>query len=202
MKLYYATGACSLAPHIILRETKLPFDLVKVSTSTHTTADGTDFYGINPKGYVPLLELDNGERLSEGPVIVQYLCDKANRTDLMPAAGTMPRYRVLEWQNYITAELHKSFTPLFSPAYDAPTKTLFATSLRKKFEWVSQQLEGKEYLTGSVFTGADAYLFTVAGWSKHVHLDLADLAPLQKFVKHVAERPAVQEALKAESQQK
>jgi glutathione S-transferase len=202
MKLYYAYGTCAFAAHIILRETNLSADLVRVDLATHKTAEGADYYGINPKGSVPLLELDSGEHLSEGPVIVQYLCDKAGRTDLMPAAGTLPRYRVLEWQNYITSELHKSFSPLFSPDYDAATKALFSKALRKKFSWVSEQLDGQEYLTGATFTGADAYLYTVTNWSKAVKLDLSDLAPLQAFMTRVAVRPAVQEALKEERQKK
>jgi len=198
MKLYYAPGACSLAPHIVAIEAKLPVELVKVSTKTHQTADGGDYYALNPKGSVPLLELDNGERLSEGPVIVQYLSDKAGRTDLMPAAGTLARYRVMEWQNYITSELHKTFSPLFNPAFDASAKSLLSDLLKKKFAWVSSQLEGKAFLTGDVFTGADAYLFTVTRWSKAVNVDLGNLAPLQTFMTRVTALPSVKAALQAE----
>ena len=198
MKLYYAPGACSLAPHIVLTETKLPFDLVKVSTKTHQTADGGDYYAVNPKGYVPLLELDGGERLSEGPVIVQYISDKAGRTDLMPAAGTLARYRVMEWQSYITSELHKSFSALFNPSLDATAKALFAAVLVKKLTWVAGQLENKSYLTGEVFTGADAYLFTVTRWSKAVKVDVNNLAPLQAFMTRVAALPSVKATLLAE----
>jgi glutathione S-transferase len=199
MKLYYSRGACSLTPHILLHETHLPFTLVRVDTATHKTEDGADFYAVNPKGYVPLLELDNGERLTEGPVICQYICDLAKRTDLMPAAGTMARYRVMEWQGYINSEIHKTYGPLFSPAFDAATKTAFATGLRKKYEWLSQQLAGKDYLTGSTFTAADAYLFNVTRWAKHVKVDLTDLADLQAFMQRTAARPAVVQAAKAES---
>lgn len=198
MKLYFSPGACSLTPHIVLREAGLPFSLVKVDTATHKTEHGVDFYTINPKGYVPLLELDDGQLLSEGPVIAQYVADRAKRSDLMPEAGTMARYRVMEWQSYITSELHKSFSPLFNPAFDSATKTLFADGLRKKFGWVSSQLRGRQYLTGDSFTAADAYLFTVAGWSKYVGLDLSDCEHLQAFLARVAERPAVREAMKAE----
>ncbi len=198
MKLYFSPGACSLAPHIVLREAGLPFSLVKVDTGTHKTEHGADYYTINPKGYVPLLELDDGQRLSEGPVIAQYVSDLAQRRDLMPAPGTMERYRVMEWQSYITSELHKSFSPLFNPAFDSAAKALFADALRKKFAWVSQQLRGRQHLTGDTFTAADAYLFTVAGWAKYVGLDLSDLEHLQAFLKRVAQRPAVQEAMKAE----
>jgi glutathione S-transferase len=198
MKLYYSAGACSLAPHIVLTETKQPFELIKVNTNTHQTADGSDYYAINPKGAVPLLELDSGERLSEGTVIVQYLCDKAGRTDLMPAPGTIARYRVMEWQNYITSELHKSFSPLFNAAFDATAKALFVAALVKKFSWVSSQLENKSFLTGDQFTGADAYLFTVTRWSKYVNVDISNLAALQAFMRRVAALPAVQATFKAE----
>ena len=198
MKLYYAPGACSLAPHIVLREIGGAFDLIRVDTRTHALQSGEDYNAINPKGYVPLLELDDGQRLSEGPVICQYLADQAGRTDLMPAAGSFARYRTMEWQNYITSELHKSFTPLFKPEFDETAKSLFAQQLRNKFGWVSERLAGGEFLTGSDFTAADAYLFVVTNWSTHVKLDLSDLAPLQAFVQRVAARPAVQTALQAE----
>ncbi len=198
MKLYYSPGVCSLAPHIMLCEAKLPHTLVKVDTGTHLTQDGIDFYSINPKGYVPVLELDDGQRLSEGPIIAQFIADHARREDLMPAAGTMARYRVMEWQNYITSELHKSFGPLFNPAFDASAKAIFSAILSKKFGWVSSQLRGNSFLTGDNFTAADAYLFTDAGWAKYVSLDLSDFEHLQAFLKRVAARPAVQEAMKAE----
>lgn len=198
MKLYYSPGACSLVPHILLRETNLPHTLVKVDTARHTTEHGIDFLGINPKGYVPVLELADGQRLTEGPIVAQFIADHAGRADLMPAAGSMARYRVLEWQNYITSELHKCFSPLFNPALDAAAKAVFLASLRKKFAWVSQQLDGQPYLTGADFTAADAYLFTVAGWAKLVGLDLADLVPLQAFLQRVAAREAVRQALAAE----
>jgi glutathione S-transferase len=198
MKLYYSPGACSLTAHIVLRETGLPFDLVKVDTSTHKTDAGADYYTINPKGHVPLLELDDGERLSEGPVIAQYLSDKASRSDLMPSAGTMARYRVQEWQNYITSELHKSFSPLFNPDFDANAKATHATLLRKKLAWVSQMLAGRSYLTGETFTAADAYLFVVASWGKYVGIDLAEFSHLQAFMQRVAARSAVKAALQAE----
>lgn len=198
MKLYYSPGACSLAPHILLCEAKLPHTLIKVDTGTHLTADGTDFYTINPKGHVPVLERDDGQRLSEGPVIAQFIADHAARDDLMPAAGSLARYRVMEWQNYITSELHKSFSPLFNPALDASAKAVFLAILGKKFGWVADQLRGKSYLTGANFTAADAYLFVVAGWAGHVGLDLSALEPVQAFLQRVAARPAVQEAMAAE----
>ncbi len=198
MKLYYSPGACSLAPHIVLCETQLPFTLERVDTATHKTQHGADFHTINPKSYVPLLQLDDGQRLSEGPIITQYISDRAERRDLMPASGTMARYRVMEWQNYITSELHKSFSPLFNASLDISAKAFFAQALHKKFAWVSSQLQEKPYLSGDHFTAADAYLFTVAGWSKYVGLDLSDFQPLQDFLKRVAARPAVREAMKTE----
>ncbi|HEX7635611.1 MAG TPA: glutathione transferase GstA [Noviherbaspirillum sp.] len=198
MKLYFSPGACSLVPHILLRETGLPFALERVDLGTHKTEHGVDYYTITPMGQVPLLELEDGQQLSQGPVMAQYICDRAGRDDLMPPAGTMARYRVMEWQNYITSELHKSFSPLFNPAFDSAAKKVFVDGLRKKFGWVSEQLRGKQYLSGDSFTAADAYLFIVAGWSKYVGLDLSGCEHLQAFLNRVAQRPAVREAMKAE----
>lgn len=198
MKLFFAPGACSLAPHIVLKETQLPFKLEKVDTSTHKTEHGLDYYTINSKGAVPVLELDGGERLTEGPIVAQYIADKAGRADLLPAPGSMDRYRVMEWQNYITSELHKTFTPLFNPELDSSAKKTLDSVLRKKYEWVNAQLQAKDYLLGKSFTVADAYLFVVTGWAKYVSLDLADLKHLQDYLARVAGRPAVREAMKAE----
>lgn len=199
MKLYYAPGACSLAPHIVSKEAGLTLDLIRVDTGTHKTADGSDYYAINPKGYVPLLQLDDGSLLSEGPVICQYLADQAGNQTLMPAAGSIARYRVMEWQNYITAELHKTFSPLFNPAISGDARALFAAAVHKKLAWVSEQLEDHDYLTGSQFTAADAYLFVVARWTAYVKIDISDLGNLQRYLARIAERPAVQQALKAET---
>lgn len=198
MKLYYSPGACSLAPHIVLQETGAQFDLVRVDTSTHRYAGDKNFLDVNPKGYVPVLQLSSGEILTEGPVIVQYVADLAQRHDLMPPAGTLARYRIMEWQNYITSEIHKSFSPLFGTAYSTETKTTFANSLRKKLGWVASRLEGQPYLTGTTFTAADAYLFVTASWSAYARLDISDLKPLQSFIARVADRPAVQTAMRAE----
>lgn len=197
MKLYFSPGACSLSPHIILREAGLDFTLQKVDTYVHKTADGLDFYSINPKGQVPTVELDNGEILTEGSIIAQYIAESAENRDLLPASG-LPRYRVLEWQNYISSELHKSFAPLFDADMPAEGKTRVAELLRKKFAWVNSRLEGHTYLTGDTFTVADAYLFTVSGWSKYVNLDISDFAHLQNFLASVKARPHVQAALRAE----
>ena len=198
MKLYYSPGACSLSPHIVLREAGLKFDAVLASTKTHKLQDGTDFYSINPKGYVPLLELDNGERLSEGPAIVQYIADQVPAKNLAPANGTMARYRLQEWLNFITAELHKGFGPLFNPATPADYKPLAITKVTERLTWVDSQLAGKQFLMGDTFTVADAYLFTVAGWGQYVGVDIKPMANLSAYVARIAARPAVQEAMKAE----
>jgi len=198
MKLFFSPGACSLAPHIVLRESDSAFSLEKVDTARHLTASGTDYYTVNPKGQVPLLVLDDGATLSEGPVIAQYIADQAANTTLMPVAGSLARYRVMEWQNYVTSELHKSFSPLFNASFDPAAKTLHAALLRKKYEWVNARLADTHYLTGEDFTVADAYLFTVTGWAKYVQLDLSDLVHLQRFLSRVAARPAVRAAMQAE----
>ena len=198
MKLYYSPGACSLSPHIVLRESGLPFTPVLASTKTHKLADGTDYYTINPKGYVPLLELDDGQRLAEGPAIVQYIADKVPEKKLAPAYGTMERYRVMEWLTFIGTEIHKSFSPLFNPAVPEEAKTVFKQKVADRLKWVNTQLEGKHYLMGDQFTVADAYLFTVSRWSPIVGVDITGLANLNAFIARVNARPSVQEALKAE----
>ena len=198
MKLYYSPGACSLSPHIVLRESGLAFEPVLASTKTHKLQDGTDYYGINPKGYVPLLELDDGQRLTEGPAIIQYIADQAPDKQLAPANGTMARYRLQEWLNFITTELHKTFSPLFNPAVPEEYKTMAKAKLVDRYRWVDSQLEGKSYLLGDSFSVADAYLFTVTNWAKHVGIDISGFKNLSAFMGRVAARPAVQEAMKAE----
>lgn len=198
LKLYYSPAACSLAPHIVLREAGLPFALEKVDTARHLTAGGGDFHEVNPKGQVPVLQLEDGTRVTEGPVIAQLVADRAEATTLMPPHGTLARYRVMEWQNYVTSELHKSFTPLFASDVDATAKEVLAGKLRKKLEWVDGQLADRPYLTGQHFTAADAYLFVVLGWSKFVRLEITDLSHVQAFLARVAAREAVREAMKAE----
>ena len=198
MKLYYSPGACSLSPHIVLHESGLPFEAVLASTKTHKLQDGTDYYTINPKGYVPLLELDDGQRLSEGPAIVQYIADLVPAKNLAPAAGTMARYRLMEWLNFISTELHKSFSPLFNPATPEDAKPMFRERLLGRFKWVDEQLAGKAYLLGDAFSVADAYLFVVSNWGQYVGVDVDGFSNLQAFRARMAARPGVQAAMKAE----
>ena len=198
MKLYYSPGACSLSPHIVLFESGLEFETVLASTKTHKLQDGTDYYTINSKGYVPLLELDDGTRLSEGPVIVQYIADQVPAKKLAPAAGTMERYRLQEWLNFTTSELHKGIGGLFNPAMPEEAKVLMRAKALDKLKWVDAQLEGRQYTMGDAFTVADAYLFTVANWTQFVGIDISSLKHLAAFMERMKARPAVQQALKAE----
>lgn len=198
MKLYYAPGACSLSPHIVLREAGLAFTPVKVSTKTKEIDGGGDFRAINPKGYVPALVLDDGGVLTEGPAIVQYLADKAPASKLAPANGAFERYQLQEWLNFITSELHKQFSPLFDPSYSEEMKAKQRDRINGRLDWVSQQLGAKPYLMGDVFTVADAYLFTVINWGQWVGIDLAKWPALKTYHERVAARPKVQEAMKAE----
>jgi glutathione S-transferase len=198
MKLYYSPGACSLSPHIALREAGMKFELEKAALKTHTLADGTDYYSIAPKGQVPLLELDDGERLTEGPVILQYLADHAPASGLAPPAGTMARYRLMEWLNFITSELHKGFSPLFNPAMPQEAKEIFAAKLKERFAFVDRKLEGSDYLMGDGFCVADAYLFTMTNWAAGVGVDLSDFKNIAAYRTRMLARPAVQDAMKAE----
>jgi glutathione S-transferase len=198
MKLYYSPGACSLSPHIALREAGLPFDLALASTKTKKLADGSDFLAISAKGQVPVLQLDNGEILTEGPVIVQYIADQAPASGLAPAAGTMARYHLMEWLNFLTSELHKGFSPLFAPNTPEDYKPVVKARVMDRLGWVDQQLEGKSYLMGEGFTVADGYLFTITNWTNFVGMDISGLKNLGAFMGRVAARPKVQEALKAE----
>jgi glutathione S-transferase len=198
MKLYYSPGACSLSPHIALHEAGLAFEPVLVSTKSHKLQDGTDYYGINPLGYVPVLELDDGSRLREGPAIVQYIADQAPDKHLAPAAGTMERYRLQEWLTFIGTELHKGFGPLFNPATPAEYKTITIDKLASRLKWTDAQLAGKTYLMGDPFTVADGYLFTVTNWAPMVGVDLSAHTHLLAYRARVAARPGVQAAMKAE----
>jgi glutathione S-transferase len=198
MKLYYSPGACSLSPHIVLREAGLAFEPVLASTKTHKLADGTDYYTINPKGYVPLLELDDGTRLTEGPAIVQYIADRAPAKNLAPANGTMERYRLQEWLNFITSELHKGIGGMFNPAMPEEAKGLMRARATDRLKWVDTQLDGKRDLLGDAFSVADAYLFTVTNWTKFTGIDISGMPNLTAYMARMRERPAVQEAMKAE----
>ena len=197
MKLYYAPGACSLSPHITLLEAGLPATLVKVDTKTHRFGDGADFYAVNAKGYVPVLELDDGRRLTEGPAIVQYLADRNPDSGLAPAAGTFDRYRLQEWLNFITSELHKQFSPFFSSTTSAEYKDLLRDKIAGRLGWLADQLDS-DYLLGRQFTVADAYLYTILRWSKYAGIDLARWPRLAAYQARVEARPHVREALLAE----
>jgi glutathione S-transferase len=198
MKLYFSPGACSLSPHIVAREAGLPITLVRVDTKGKKTITGDDYLSINGKGYVPLLELDDGTRLTEGPAIVQYLADRAPQTRLAPANGTIERYQLQEWLNFITSELHKQFSPLFDPSMPEDAKAKFRDKIAARLDWIVAQLGDKPFLTGEDFTVADAYLFTVANWTKYTGIDLARWPALQAYLARVAARHGVQAALKEE----
>lgn len=198
MKLYFSPGACSLSPHIVANELGIPLTLVKVDTAKKTTADGGDFWAINPKGYVPAVQLEGGEVLTEGPAIVQWLADQKPEAKLAPANGTIERARLQETLGYINSELHKSYSPLFNPKTPAETRTEREEYLRKRYGFIEKQLEGKDYLFGDQFTVADAYLYTVTNWAAYVKLDISGFPNLLAFQARVAARPAVQKALEAE----
>ena len=198
MKLYYSPGACSLSPHIALQEAGLAYTPVLASTKSHKLQDGTDDNTINALGYVPVLELDNGERLREGPAIVQYIADQVPDKQLAPANGTLARYRLQEWLTFIGTELHKGFSPLFNPATPEEYKPMVRERLLQRLQWVDSQLAGKQYLMGDQFTVADGYLFTVTNWTQPTKLDISGLANLAAYRERVGARPAVQAAMKAE----
>jgi glutathione S-transferase len=198
MKLYYSPGACSLSPHIVLHEAGLAFTAEMASTKTHQLKDGTDYYSINPLGYVPLLVLNDGTQLSEGPAIVQYIADQVPDKQLAPANGSMARYQLQSLLNFISTELHKGFSPLFNPATPADYKPAVIEKLLSRMVWIDGQLNGKPYLMGDIFTVADAYLFTVTGWGAYVKVDLSGFANISAHRARVAARPAVQAALRAE----
>ena len=198
MKLYYAPGACSLSPHIVARELGLPITLQKVNTKDKTMEGGGDFWKVNPRGYVPVLELDDGDKLTEGPAIVQYLADQKPEAGLAPKNGTKERYHLQEWLNFLTSEVHKQFSPLFKPNTPEEYKKIAKENLAGRFDWMDKQLAGKEYLTGKQFTVADAYAFVLLGWTKPTQIDLSKWPNLQAFHKRVAARPKVKEAMQAE----
>ena len=198
MKLYLKPGACSLSPHIALEESGLPYETEVVDLKTKITASGADFTKSNPKGYVPALLLDSGELLTEGAAIVQYIADQAPAKKLAPANGTIERYRLQSWLNFIGTELHKSCSPFFNPASGKEWKEIASANLERRLAYVNEQLEGKPYLMGEDFSVADGYLLNVLGWMKFIKIDLAKWPNLAAFVDRVAARPAVKAALKAE----
>jgi glutathione S-transferase len=198
MKLYFSPGACSLSPHIVAREAGLPIELERVDNKAKKTASGDDYWQVNPKGYVPALKLDDGDMLTEGPAIVQYLADLAPQAKLIPAAGSKERYHVAEWLNFITSELHKSFSPLFRPNTPDDYKPIVKESLANRFNFIDKHLAGRHYLMGDQFTVADAYLFTVMRWTSVQHIDLASWPNIAAYMGRVAARPKVTEALQAE----
>jgi glutathione S-transferase len=198
MKLYYSPGACSLSPHIVLRESGLPFDLERVDLKTKQTETGADYRTINPKGYVPALRLDDNGILTEGPVIVQYLADRVPDRKLAPAAGTMERYRLMEWLNFITSEVHKSFGALFNPQTPEDWKAFVRGLLGQRFDFVAAQLKDRDYLMGNAFCVADAYLFAVLNWGQWTGIDIGNWPALKTYHARMAARPAVHAALVAE----
>lgn len=198
MKLYYSPGACSLSPHIVLREGGFLFDLVKVDLQTKKTEQGADFREINPNGYVPVLILDDGSKLTEGTAIVQYLADRVADRRLAPACGTTERYRLIEWLSYISTELHKGFAPLFNQKTPEDWRVVVKDLLSGRLTHVEKHLATRAYLMGEDFTVADAYLFTVLSWGKWVGVDIGRWPTLQIYADRIASRPAVQAALKAE----
>lgn len=198
MKLYFSPGACSLSPHIVAQEAGIPLTLERVEFGTKKLADGRDFNTINPKGYVPTLELDNGEILTEGPAIVQYLADQKPDAKLAPAAGSMERYRLQEMLGFINSELHKTYSPLFNPKSPPELRADREAYLRKRYAILDQLLAKQPFLLGEQFSVADAYLFTVTNWANFVKLDLSEFANLMAFQARVAARPGVKAALVAE----
>ena len=199
MKLYYSPGACSLSPHIVAQEAGIQVELEKVDLQSKKTEKGGDFTQVNPKGYVPTLALDNGQVLTEGPAIVQYLADQKPESGLAPHAGTFERYRLQEWLNFVSTELHKSFGPLFNPATPEDYKPVARDLISKRFAYVDGQLaKGGPFLLGSQFTVADAYLFTVLNWGGYVNIDLGRWPALKRYAERIAARPHVVEAMQAE----
>lgn len=195
MKLYYAPGACSLSPHIALSEAGLPYELVKVDLRAKKLENGDDFWKVNPKGQVPALALDNGELITEGPVIVQMIADKVPAKNLAPSRDSAERYKLQEWLTYINGELHKNIGPLFNPALSDEAKAVFKDRAMGKFKYVDSQLAGREYLMGNHFTVADGYLFVMLRWADAMKFDLSELKNLMAYKDRIAARPKVREAL-------
>lgn len=198
MKLFLKPGACSLSPHIVLEELGLKYETDTVDLKGKRTGSGGDYLAINPKGYVPALQLDNGTVLTEGPAIVQYLADQHPEKKLAPPNGTLERYQLQSWLTFIGTELHKNFSPLFNSAAPQDWKDVCSANIHRRLVWVNEQLADRDYLMGKDFTVADAYMFTVVGWTKFVKIDIGSLTNLVAYLQRVAARPAVLAALKAE----
>jgi glutathione S-transferase len=198
MKLYYSSGSCSLSPRIVALEAGIPLEAVKVDLKTKTVTEEGDYWGINPKGYVPALELDDGQVLTEGPAIVQFLADLRPESGLAPANGSFERVRLQEALNYITAELHKTYSPLFKPEVLPAVREDRLAYLRRRYALIDKQLAGRKYLVGDRFTVADAYLYAITRWARGVKLDLSEFPNVEAFQKRIGSRKAVLEALRAE----
>lgn len=198
MKLYFTPGACSLSPHIALREAGLPFEVDQVDLASKRTKSGADYWTINPKGYVPALQLDDGQLLTEAATIVQYIADKKPEAKLAPPAGTGERYRLQEWLNFIATELHKGLSPLFTPNVPEAWQKVVKERIAARFDFLTKRLAGKPYVMGESFTVADGYLFTILNWTNFVKIDLGKWPALKAYQERIGARPAVQAALKAE----
>ena len=198
MKLYYSPGACSMSPHISLREAGLSFDLAKVDLKAKTVEGGENFNDVNPKGYVPALRLDDGSVLTEGPAIVQYIADARPDSGLAPANGTPARYKLQEWLNFVSTEMHKPMGSMFNPAQTMEWKEAVQANLTRRLDWLEGELSTRSYLTGETFSVADGYLFTVLGWAPHLKFDLSGWKSVGAYTGRIAQRPAVQATLKAE----
>jgi glutathione S-transferase len=198
MKLYYSPGACSLSPHIALEESGLPYEAILAPTKTKVLPDGSDYRLVNPLGYVPYLVLQDGTGLREGPAIVQYIADQAPAQKLAPPNGSLARYQLQSWLNFIGTEVHKGFGPLFNPAFGDDVKAAAKAKLADRLKWIDGELAGRSYLMGDDFTVADGYLFTVTNWAQPMGIDLAPYTHLVAYRARVAARPAVQRAMKAE----
>lgn len=194
MKLYFSLGACSFAPHIVLQELGVSFDTEAVDLGTKVTKSGGDYRAVNPKGYVPALVLDDGAVLTEAAAVLQYLADQKPEAKLAAPWGSMERYRLTEMMTFISSELHKGFSPLFNPKSPAETKAMTVDTLGVRIGWVDKMLEGRSFLMGEQFTIADAYLFTVLGWSRYVNIDLKTWPNVAAFMERVGARPSVQAA--------
>ena len=198
MKLYYSPGACSLAPHIVLRELGLPFETVQVDLKTHKLASGADYYQINPKGYVPALQLDDGSLFTEDAAILQYLADRKPEAGLLGASGSMERYRAIEWLTFISSELHKGFSPLFNGDMPEAAKKIFLDKLKNRFALLDKHLASHEFLMGKKFTVADAYAFTILNWKNFLNVDLSPWKNIEAYLNRVAARSKVRETMHAE----